>query len=546
LDIGIWGLFYEVKFMTQEDALKILKMGHNVFLTGEPGSGKTHIVNEYVDYLRAHGIEPAITASTGISATHIGGLTIHSWAGIGIKQELDARELKKIATTNYITKRVKRAKVLIIDEISMLSSKTFSVVDAVCKAIKDSDEPFGGMQVVLVGDFFQLPPIVKSAPKEPESQMSLMKEPDGRFAYDSQAWKKAKLITCYLTEQHRQDDPHFLDVLSAIRKDTFDARHLQQIEARKIDYETAPATAPKLFSYNMDVDRVNNEILGQLKGEEKSFGMFSQGPEPLVLALKKGCLSPESLSLKIGASVMFTKNNVKEGFVNGTLGVVEDFAKETHEPIIKTRDGRKINVEMMDWVIEEDGKVRAKVSQLPLRLAWAITVHKSQGMSLDEAVMDLGSVFEYGQGYVALSRVRRFSGLHLLGFNDHAFKVNPEVLKKDLEFQRESNESVGELAKISAEKLKEKNEKFILNCGGRVLDAGHTAGRPTSVSEKTYSVKKIREKIKSAYLPWNKEQDEELEKLFKNDFSVGDLAIAFNRTKGSILARLKKLQILEG
>lgn len=529
--------------MTQEEALKILKMGHNVFLTGSPGSGKTHTVNEYVAYLRVHGIEPAITASTGIAATHIGGLTIHSWSGIGIKNALSDRDLKKIATTDYITKRIKRAKVLIIDEVSMLSGKTFLMVDAVCKEIKKNVEPFGGLQIVLVGDFFQLPPIVKSEPKKEESQMSLMQEPDGRFAYDSSAFKKAKLITCYLTEQHRQDDAQFLDVLSAIRRDEFAQNHLQQIEARKIDYDFAPAHAPKLFSYNLDVDRVNNEILNSLDAKEENFAMHSQGPEALVSAIKRGCLSPESLCLKTGASVMFTKNNMKEGFVNGTLGVVHGFDKETNEPIVKIRNGRKILVSPMDWVVEEEGRVRAKVSQLPLRLAWAITVHKSQGMSLDEAVMDLGNVFEYGQGYVALSRVRRFSGLHLLGYNEQAFKVDPEVLKKDLEFQEKSNQAVVELAKFSDKDLKERSEKFIEACGGSVKNVSLVSAL---ADVKSYSVKKIRQKTPSAYMPWDKSQDEELEKLFKNNFSVGDLASAFNRTKGSILARLKKLEILEG
>ena len=148
--------------MTQSQALSILKTGANVFLTGEPGSGKTHTINEYVAYLRARGIEPAITASTGISATHIGGMTIHSWSGIGIKTKLDKCDLDKISSNNHIVNRIKRAKVLIIDEVSMLPPETLSMIDAICGKIKQSLEPFGGIQVVLVGDFFQLPPIVKT------------------------------------------------------------------------------------------------------------------------------------------------------------------------------------------------------------------------------------------------------------------------------------------------------------------------------------------------------------------------------------------------
>ena len=367
--------------MKQNEALDILKMGRNVFLTGSPGSGKTHTINEYVAYLKSCGVEPAITASTGISATHIGGLTLHSWSGIGIKNNLDKHSLKKI-TTGYAAKRIKRTRVLIIDEVSMLSAQTFSTVDLVCRHIKDLQKPFGGMQVVVVGDFFQLPPIIKKE-EAAEPQMALLPESSGRFAYDSLAWRGAGFTVCYLTEQHRQDDPHFLNLLSAIRANTFGDSHLRQINARKVPHETAPQNVPKLFSHNIDVDRVNSQILGKLEGEPKVFAMFSQGPEPLVAALKKGCLSPGELSLKIGAAVMFTKNNPKEGFVNGTLGTVTEFSDFDHEPVVKTFDGKTIRVQTMDWTVEENGKARAKITQLPLRLAWAITVHKSQGMSLD-------------------------------------------------------------------------------------------------------------------------------------------------------------------
>lgn len=529
--------------MTQEEALKILKMGYNVFLTGEPGAGKTHTVNAYVQYLRVHGIEPAITASTGIAATHIGGMTIHSWAGIGIKDSLNDREIKKIASTTYITKRMKRTKVLIIDEVSMLSGGTLALVDRVCRAVLENNAPFGGMQVIMVGDFFQLPPIIKNASKKEDTQISFMQEPEARFAYEALAWKQANLVTCYLTEQHRQDDQEFLAVLSAIRRNTFSGVHRDKIAMRKIDYEAAPAHAPKLFSYNLDVDRVNREILEKIPEPENNYTMSSEGPEPLVLALKRGCLSPESLSLKIGASVMFTKNNPKEGFVNGTLGIVESFDKHTREPIVKTRDGRTLKVEAMDWVIEEDGKPRAKVSQLPLRLAWAITVHKSQGMSLDEAVMDLGGVFEYGQGYVALSRVRNLKGLYLLDAHEHAFKVDPEIVKKDLEFQKDSEKISAELAGMTPDFIAEKIKQCIVRFDGRskLVSGSIDFSKPIKLSLE--KMKKVSEKT---YAPWNKQQDEELEKLFKNNFSVGDLASAFNRSKGSILARLKKLNILEG
>lgn len=523
--------------MTQQQALDILKTGRNVFLTGSPGSGKTHTINEYVSYLRSCGVEPAITASTGIAATHIGGLTLHSWSGIGIKKTINKYELAKIAKTDYVKKRIKRASVLIIDEVSMLSPETFSMVDLVCREIKDQEKLFGGLQIVAVGDFFQLPPVVKSDASAQEPQMTLLQNSQGRFAYDSGAWEKAKFTICYLTEQHRQDDQDFLALLSALRKNEFSQGHLAQINARKINHQESPETAPKLFSHNVDVDRVNSEILDKLQGQPKIFSMHAQGPEPLVKFLKKSCLSPEALCLKIGAQVMFTKNNTKEGFVNGTLGTVSHFTEYTNTPVVKIRNGKNITVEPMDWTIEEYGKSRAKITQLPLRLAWAITVHKSQGMSLDEAVMDLSHVFEYGQGYVALSRVRRFSGLHILGFNDYAFKVDPEVLQKDGEFQKQSAKAMQGLSNVAPADIKKMSEQFILACGGTVAIA--------SPKKPFVDFTKTRENHPNAYLPWDAAQDVELQDLFAKNMPTAELAIAFNRTKGAIRARLKKLGLLE-
>jgi len=439
--------------MTQDEALTILKTGGNVFLTGEPGAGKTHTINQYVRYLKKSSIDAAITASTGIAATHIGGITIHSWSGIGIKSHLSKYDVDAIASREYISKRINRAKILIIDEVSMLSANMINMVDAVCKAVKDSSAPFGGLQVIFVGDFFQLPPVNRS------SQAA-------DFAYDAQAWRDANPIICYLTEQHRQDDAPFLELLSAIRSNTFDALHIEHLEGRKIEAHEAPENIPKLFSHNADVDKVNADILATLPGQAKDFHMHAKGAKALVASLQKGCLSPEVLSLKAGAAVMFTKNNPKEHFVNGTLGIVEGFSKNDGHPIVKTREGRKIDVEAMDWSVEENGRVLASVTQLPLRLAWAITVHKSQGISLDSAVVDLRQVFEFGQGYVALSRVKRLSGLHVLGWNQRAFEVHPNVLEKDSQFRDSSQIAQNMFADMKEKDIATMHDNFVKAAGG--------------------------------------------------------------------------------
>ncbi len=456
-----------------------MKTGANVFLTGEPGSGKTHTINNYISYLKEHCIDMAVTASTGIAATHIGGMTIHSWSGIGIKNRLDKYTLDQITSNEYVVKRVRKTKVLIIDEVSMLGPETLMMVDAVCREIKQTSEPFGGLQVILVGDFFQLPPVEKSdnvgvngrlPVGKVASPQKLFEQPKIRFAYESPVWNRLNPIVCYLTEQHRQDDHDFLGVLNAIRSNSFEEQHLNHIEKRKVGVSGVPDRAPKLYSHNFDVDRMNNEMLREIKSEAQEYNMTAQGPTALVASLKRGCLSPEKLALKIGAEVMFTKNNSKEGYVNGTLGTVEEFDDFSNLPIVITKDGQKIMVEPDEWTVEEIGRVKAKISQIPLRLAWAITVHKSQGMSLDEAVVDLSQVFEYGQGYVALSRVRRLKGLHLLGWNDHAFKVHPDVLTKDFDFRANSAAARDAFAKVSPAELKKMRENFILASGGVVVE----------------------------------------------------------------------------
>lgn len=471
--------------MNQSEALKILRSGANVFLTGEPGSGKTYTINQYVSYLRSHGIEPAITASTGIAATHIGGMTIHSWSGIGIRSRLSSLDLRTIATNEYVRKRVRKAHILIIDEISMLPPQTLQMIDAICREVKKNPQPFGGMQVVLVGDFFQLPPVVKQS-FETDSQEELFEEKPARFAYDAPVWEQAEFVTCYITEQYRQDDSKFLSLLSKIRANKFDDESLAHIKKRKIDAQKFPENAPKLYSHNLDVDSMNNEMLGKVNAEPVFFPMHTKGHEKLVAVMKKGCLSPENLYLKIGASVMFTKNNPKDGYVNGTLGVIEGFTK-ARMPIVKLRDGRKIEASYADWVIEEDGKVKGTLTQIPLRLAWAITVHKSQGISLDEAVIDLSKVFEFGQGYVALSRVRRLSGINIIGWNDIAFKVDPEVLEKDGQFRQDSEEAQKVYSGFNNEEMKKLQNDFIKLCGGEIditnVDFKHKETKVSTLDE---------------------------------------------------------------
>ncbi|MEK7535753.1 MAG: PIF1 family DEAD/DEAH box helicase [Patescibacteria group bacterium] len=527
--------------MTQAEALNILKTGANVFLTGEPGSGKTHTVNEFVRYLKSQGVEPAITASTGIAATHIGGMTIHSWAGIGIKRYLSKYELDKIATNERVHKRVSRARVLIIDEISMLGPDTLDMIDAVCRTVRRSHEPFGGLTVLLVGDFFQLPPVVKREELNEDADLEesrLFTQERARFAYQSSVWARANLLTCYLHEQYRQDDQVFLNLLGAIRRNEFDfdGEHLEHVEKRKVSNSENLEHIPQLYAHNIDVDRVNTGKLAQIKSDERMFEMYAEGPEHMTEALARGCLSPEKLILKVGAAVMCTKNNQKERFVNGTLGTVRAFDKTSGYPIIKTRSGRNILIEPMEWTVEENGKVKARIRQVPLRLSWAITVHKSQGMSMDAALMDLSNVFEHGQGYVALSRVRRLDGLHLLGWNERTFQVHPHVLERDVAFRANSEETQATFAKLDRSELEKMHSNFVRASGGKL---SNLAVKPPS-EKKSYDVASLRTKYPKAYQAWESEEDGKLIQMHNSGIKISEIAKELGRKTGSITSRLRK------
>src|SRR6185369_1095876 len=287
-----------------------------------------------------------------------------------------------------------------------------------------------------------------------------------QFAYMGSSWREVNPLICYLTDQYRQDDDEFLSVLAAIRGNEVEEMHYEHLTERIVALADAPPNAPKLFSHNADVDRINAGELAKLAGEKKTYRMNGKGSENLIEGLKRGCLSPDVLELKLNAVVMFTKNSPSGSFVNGTLGTVVGFSANDSLPIVETRDGRTITAEPMEWQVEEQGKVRASVTQVPLRLAWAMTVHKSQGMSMDAAVIDLSQAFEYGQGYVALSRVRRLSGVHLLGINARALEVHPQILERDREFRELSAGAQGTFAEMPPVELEEMQKRFVKAFGG--------------------------------------------------------------------------------
>lgn len=410
--------------MRQAQALNVMLQGHSVFLTGAPGAGKTYVLNEFIHRATRQGKNVAVTASTGIAATHIGGTTIHSWSGLGIKDFLTDWDRERLQSTDRLIKRYNAADVLVVDEVSMLHGQRLNMVNEVAKLLRKSDRPFGGMQVILVGDLFQLPPITRGSDMVD-------------FAHLSDAWAELDPKICYLTEQHRQDSGDgLLDLLNSMRRGDVNEMHEAALQERLREQRPGDLVVTRLYSHNMDVNSINNRHLKDIMQDGKLFTMQTTGQAPKIETLVKSVLAPEKLELKIGAEVMFVANNFAAGFANGTRGRVVDFVDNL--PLVLLPSGREIKVERHSWKLDEDGKTRAEVAQLPLRLAWAITIHKSQGMSLDAAEIDLSRSFTPGMGYVALSRVRSMDGVYLAGINQMALSMHPLIFTFDAELRTNS------------------------------------------------------------------------------------------------------------
>lgn len=494
--------------MTQNEALDILKLGHNVYLTGSAGSGKTYVLNKYIQYLREHDIEVGITASTGIAATHMNGMTIHSWCGTGIRDYLSEEEIEALEEKQYLWNRFKKTKVLIIDEVSMLGADHLTLIERVCRFFKRNDEPFGGMQIVLCGDFFQLPPISRAGE-------------EASFVFHSSVWRDMDLKICYLHEQFRQSDEVFTKILNQIRSKNVDDEVVNILKGRQNASLKSDITPTKLFTHNIDVDAINIKELSAITGFAKVFSMKTRGNPYLVETLIKSCLAPQELLLKPGAQVMFVKNNFESGYVNGTLGTVINFEKDG-SPIVRTLNGKLITATPVSWSVEEDGKVKAEIMQIPLRLAWAITVHKSQGMSLDAALVDLSKSFVPGQGYVALSRVRTLDGLSLSGFNDMALEIDENIFQFDKELKRQSHNSRVYLEMLQGNDKKEKQESFIVRMEGilepKTVTSHLKKDKPVKVS--TYDLTK---------------------KLIDDEMSLEEIAARRDMTYGTILSHVEKL-----
>jgi ATP-dependent DNA helicase PIF1 len=410
----------------QSGAIDSLNRGDNIFLTGVAGTGKTATLNHFLDKTDKR---VAVTASTGIAATHLGGQTIHSWSGCG-RCDQSAEEIANLPFWKYNRRKdIAECQVLVIDEISMLDGIAFELIgDLVAKA-KGSTTPFYATQLIVVGDMGQLAPVQEGA---------------NGFAFETTTWWDSKIKSIELREVRRQKDVLFSGMLRGVRDGTLSVEGEKMLSARVRAFDPDAAQAVRLMTHNAQVDGINTHRLAAMPGASRCFTSKDIGKEPHITKLDKDCLAPRHLYLKEGARVMFVKNDKGGRFVNGTLGTVtklpeRDDGSQTMKVKIDSAEA-EIDVERQEWnltggnVESKDGKkkksVLAQRVQYPLRLAWAITIHKSQGMSLDRVSVDLGDCFAPGQAYVALSRARTLEGLNIERWQGRrSIIAHPTVMK---------------------------------------------------------------------------------------------------------------------
>lgn len=497
--------------MNQGLALEIMLSGESVLLTGPAGAGKTYVLNEFVKLAKYEGRHVSVTATTGLAATHLGGTTIHSWAGIGIHDSLPPNFGEHVAKGRR--EIIEKTDVLIIDEISMLHDFRLDMVDDACRLVRKVDEPFGGIQVIMSGDFFQLPPINRGDSRA------------GGFVVNSRVWQELNPVICYLDEQHRQDDETLLEILDAIRSGDIRRHHVELLMARTEEYPDDLEQLTELHTVNVDVDKMNEAKLQQLEGDEVIYQQVTTGSANYLESLQRSVLAPAALKVKKGALVMAVKNSPERKYVNGSLGVVVEFEPYTDYPIVEFKSGKTVSMVPDSWELRDGDKKRASITQIPLRLAWAITVHKSQGMTLDAARIDLRKAFVEGMGYVALSRVKNLHNLYLSGINQMALRVSED-------------------AQVIDELLRSKAARDIKRFAHLEKKIGERAKNPPAKKQASggwsAKIEKMRETHPNAYMPWLPSQDAELKQEFQNGLTVTELSKLLGRHEGSITMRLQK------
>lgn len=425
---------YEEKSIESDDIddenikriLKLINNKENIFITGHAGTGKSYILSKLKEMLPYI----VITSTTGIAAVNVKGQTLHSWAGIGICNCSVEHTVEKILKKTNIRNQIQKCKILAIDEISMLDNITLEYVDAVFKKIRDNDKPFGGIQVIFIGDFFQLPPVEKEKSDTVE-----------RYCFESQIWRDLELKTIMLTKNYRQSEENLITALSNMRTNSLTNEDIKLLKTREIYDNSDMSDILHIFSTNIEADNYNSfnfkkinsqeyvlyAIDGIYKGQKFVENPISEKDNNILKRIDVLCRAEKSISLKVNARVMLLINlDFDKGLINGSCGNVREI--DENYVIVDFDNGVKSKITRHDFEFYNNDVLIAMRKQFPLRLAYAVTIHKSQGMSLDKLYVDCSRIFEKGQAYVALSRIKTLNGLYLRNFNPTKVMVDNKVV----------------------------------------------------------------------------------------------------------------------
>uniref|UniRef100_A0A1I7UD53 ATP-dependent DNA helicase PIF1 n=1 Tax=Caenorhabditis tropicalis TaxID=1561998 RepID=A0A1I7UD53_9PELO len=397
----------------------------NVFFTGSAGTGKSVILRRIIEMLPAG--STYITAATGVAASQIGGITLHAFCGFRYENSTAEQCLQQVLRHSHMVKQWKQCAHLIIDEISMIDLAFFEMLEYIARAVRNNDNPFGGIQLIVTGDFFQLPPVTKN--NEPPT-----------FCFESEAWNRCIQKTIVLSNVKRQNDMTFVRILNSVRVGKCDQKSADLLRDSVKNQFPSNVVPTKLCTHSDDADRINKSSLEATKGSEKTFHAYDDDQ----FHEKARTLAVKQLTLKIGAQVMLIKNlDVNKGLCNGSRGIVESFS-EAGNPVV-----RFITQDLVMEILRSKFSVRIPGCdvpfirrQFPLQLAWAISIHKSQGMTLDCAEISLERVFADGQAYVALSRARSLSAIRITGFDVSCVRANSKVIDyyKSIEFDNDNDD----------------------------------------------------------------------------------------------------------
>ena len=444
--------------------------GHNIFITGPGGSGKSALIRLINDHAFKHFKGIYVTAMTGCAAVLLNckAKTLHSWAGIGLGNGTIEQLVTKIKKNKFAKALWKSTDILVVDEVSMLSLKLFNVLNAIGKAVRNNPNPFGGIQLVFSGDFFQLPPVGDK--DEPDTQ---------RFCFESDDWNSVFRPQCQiqLIKIFRQTDETYSTILNQIREGKIRRKSndlILQYVGRPLDPNLV-AEPTKLFPTRVKVENINNTKMSALQSDEKEFKIKYLKDLEMTRAervtrcdytdkdiqmelefLANNLICEKEMKLKVGAQVMSIINIQSDrglDVCNGSQGIITGFCAISGCPQVKFNNGIEMIMTRNIW--QSDKIPGIGVSQVPLILAWALTIHKSQGATLDAAEIDVGSgIFECGQTYVALSRVKSLDGLYLTSFDASKIRINRKVKEfyDNLTLnQAENSEAVAEAVAIPVE-----------------------------------------------------------------------------------------------